>query len=227
MPRSRHARCARWYLVNRKRYIDHQVTMPRQIHCRRGHGTSVFLTWSMLFGAFYQQIDRMGQNGENVFQALLYCFRAAWQVNNQCMPSCSRDASRKHPKGSMLEADCAHGFGYTRSFTFNDRLCRFWRHIARRQPGATCRENEVHLLFITPFTQRGLDLLALVGNDGPCTYDYLRQLRDHRANTFATDIFPGAFCATIADGKYTNTDHHCYPCGVNSRIIAPICLREP
>ena len=94
----------------------------------------------MLSGTFCQQIDRVGQNGENAFQALLYCFRAAWQVDNQCMPSCSRDTSRKHSKRSLLEAEGAHGFSNTRSFTFNNRLCRFWRHITWRQPGATRRE---------------------------------------------------------------------------------------
>src|SRR5713226_4166735 len=182
----------------------------------------------MFFWSFGQQVNGVWQDGEDALEALFDCFGAAGEIDNQRATACSRYASREHTKGGVLQAGGTHGLGNTGSFPFNHRLCRLWRNIAWRQSGAAGGEYEVQVLPVTPLAQGRLDLVALVGNDCPGSENGIRHLCHHAADALPACILPRALRAAITDGEYANANHlTTYPCGVNSRIIAPIWRREP
>src|SRR5947209_18866796 len=107
----------------------------------------------------------------------------------------------------MLQADGTHRLRDARSFTVDDGFCSLRRDIAWSKTGATGRNDEVEMLLIAPLAQRGLDLLAFIGDDRARADDGLVQLGDHRSNAFAAGIDPGTACATIADSKNSNCNH--------------------
>src|SRR5437899_290843 len=53
----------------------------------------LFLIALMFLWSLGQQVDSVGQHGEDTFQALFNRFGAARQVDNQGVPACSRHAA--------------------------------------------------------------------------------------------------------------------------------------
>src|SRR5258706_6625085 len=107
----------------------------------------------------------------------------------------------------MLQADSAHGLRDTRSFAINHSFCSLGGDVAWRKTRTAGSDNEVEMLLIAPFAQRGLDLFAFIRNDSTRADHSLRQLGDHRANVFAAGIGTGADCTAITDSKNPNRNH--------------------
>src|SRR5579884_2463295 len=107
----------------------------------------------------------MGQDRQDIFEALFHRFRAAGEINDQRAAACARDSPRKHTKGSMLQADCAHGLCNTWRLAVDDRFCRLRSDIARREAGSAGGDDQVEMLLIAPLDQCSLDLFPLIRYD--------------------------------------------------------------
>src|SRR5215470_5216663 len=89
------------------------------------------------------EIDAIGDGGEDAVQRFLDRLGLSRQIENQCAPSNHADLTRENRGRYIFEADLAHLLAEAREHLVRDGERRFGRHVARRRTGAAGGEHEM------------------------------------------------------------------------------------
>ena len=97
-----------------------------------------------------QEVDGVGQSGQDRFQVLAYSFGASWQVHDERLATYAGHRSREHGVRRDLEARRTHCLGQTRGFPLNHIPCGLGRDIAGSKAGTTGGQYQIQLHLIRP-----------------------------------------------------------------------------
>ena len=148
------------------------------------------------------QVEAIGDGGEDGLQAIVDRRRFARQVENQCLAAHTRRLARKNRCRHKLQRGGAHQLAETRQHLVADGFGRFRRHVAQRRAGTAGRNDQAAAFLIGQLDQRRLDLRLLIGNDAGDGFPRRGQrpgkpITDRRA----APVFVNALTGAIGNGQ--------------------------
>ena len=119
-------------------------------------------------GAFaaLQELDGVGQGGQDGLQVLADGLGAAGQVDDEGGAADAGDGPREHGVGRDLQAGGAHGLGQAGGLAVDDVAGGLGGHVAGGKAGAAGGQHQVQARLVGPGREGGGDDVALVGDDG-------------------------------------------------------------